>query len=111
MESLLEDKEVLSAMLEQQLKKAITFDPTVGSRSNCYTGFRRLFSLGYLWNQLLSDEMVWSANLEFRLEKAINFDPMLDRAKIFTRVSKGRFPWVAMESLLDDEEVWSARLE
>jgi hypothetical protein len=46
MESLLEDVEVLSAMLEQQLKRATTFDPIVGSRSNVYTSFRRLFPLG-----------------------------------------------------------------
>jgi hypothetical protein len=34
-----------------------------------------------------------------------------DRAQMFARVSRGRFPWVAIELLLGDEEVWSARIE
>jgi hypothetical protein len=46
MESLLGDEEVWSANVEYQLKKAITFDSTVGSLSNIYRGFQRLFSLG-----------------------------------------------------------------
>jgi hypothetical protein len=36
----------LVANLEYRLKMDITFDPTVGSRSNFYSGFQRLFSLG-----------------------------------------------------------------
>jgi hypothetical protein len=50
MESLLRDEEVWSASLEYRLKRAITFNPTVGSRLKFYKGFQRLFSLGYLWN-------------------------------------------------------------
>jgi len=46
MESLLENVEVLLTMLEQQLKRATTFDLIVGSRSNFYTSFQRAFSLG-----------------------------------------------------------------
>jgi hypothetical protein len=45
MESLLGDVEVCSASLEYRLKRAITFDSTVGSRSKFYRGFQRLFSL------------------------------------------------------------------
>jgi hypothetical protein len=30
---------------------------------------------------------------------------------MFARVFGGRFPWVAIESLLGDEEVWSAKIE
>jgi hypothetical protein len=41
MESLLRDEKVWSASLEYRLKRAITFDPTVGSRSNFYRGFQR----------------------------------------------------------------------
>jgi hypothetical protein len=48
MEWLLSDEDVWSPVLEYQLKSAITFDPTVGSYSNFYRGFERLFSLGYL---------------------------------------------------------------
>jgi hypothetical protein len=50
MEWLLGDEEVWSPVLEYQLKSTITFDPTVGSRSNIYRGFERLFSLGWIWN-------------------------------------------------------------
>jgi hypothetical protein len=46
MEWLLDDEDVWSVELEYQLKKARAFDPTVGSRSNFYRGFQRLFSLG-----------------------------------------------------------------
>jgi hypothetical protein len=46
MEYLLGDGYVLSASIEYRLTGAITFDPTVGSRSNVYNGFQRLFSFG-----------------------------------------------------------------
>jgi hypothetical protein len=46
MEWLLGDGYVLSACIEYQFTRAITFDLTVGSRSNLYIGFQRLFSLG-----------------------------------------------------------------
>jgi hypothetical protein len=50
MEWLLGDEDVWSLELEYRLKRAITFDPTVGSLSNFYRDFQRLFSLGWLWN-------------------------------------------------------------
>jgi len=53
MEWLLDDEDVLSFEMEYQLKRAINFDPTVGSSSNFYMGFQRLFSLGKLWNRCL----------------------------------------------------------
>jgi hypothetical protein len=43
MEWLLDDEDVWSIELEYRLKRAIAFDPTVGSRSNF---FHKLFSLG-----------------------------------------------------------------
>jgi hypothetical protein len=46
MESLLRDKEVWSASLKYRLKRAITFDPIVGSRSKKYRGFRGCFLRG-----------------------------------------------------------------
>jgi hypothetical protein len=46
MEWLLDDENVWSVELEYRLKRAIAFDPTVGSRSKFYRGFWRLFSLG-----------------------------------------------------------------
>jgi hypothetical protein len=39
MEWLLGDKDVCSVDLEYRLKCAISFDPTVGSRSNIYKGY------------------------------------------------------------------------
>jgi hypothetical protein len=39
MEWLLDDEDVLSFEMEYQLKRAINFDPTVGSSSNFYMGF------------------------------------------------------------------------
>jgi hypothetical protein len=44
MEWLLGDEDVWSGELDYPLKRAITFDPTVGSRLNVYRGFQRLFS-------------------------------------------------------------------
>ena len=44
MEWVLGGRYVLSASI--QLTRAITFDPTVGSHSNFYRGFQKLFSLG-----------------------------------------------------------------
>jgi hypothetical protein len=46
MEWLLGDEDVWSVEVEYQLKRTITFGPTVGLLSNFYRGFQRLFSLG-----------------------------------------------------------------
>jgi hypothetical protein len=46
MEWLLDDEDVWSVELEYRLKRAIAFDPTVGSRSKFCRGFQRLFLLG-----------------------------------------------------------------
>jgi hypothetical protein len=44
------DGYVLSASNEYRLTRAITFDPTVGSRLNFYRGFQRPFFVGYIRN-------------------------------------------------------------
>jgi len=49
MESLLVEKEVLSLKTGLLLKNVITFDQTVGSCSNNYSGFWRPVSLYYIW--------------------------------------------------------------
>jgi len=36
---------------EQRLEMAITFDPTVGSRSNTYSSFRMLFFMEWMRNR------------------------------------------------------------
>ena len=43
MEWLLDDEDVWFVALEYRLKRVIAFDPTVGSHSNFYRGFWRLF--------------------------------------------------------------------
>ena len=48
---LLGDEDVWSTEQEYRLKRAITFDLTVGTRLNFNNGFQRLFSLGKLWNR------------------------------------------------------------
>ena len=45
-EWLVGDEDVWSPVLEYRLKRAITFDSTIGSCSKFYRGFQRLFSLG-----------------------------------------------------------------
>jgi hypothetical protein len=45
MESLLSEEEVCSRQTRITAKKGFTFDSTVGSRSNFYSSFQRLFSL------------------------------------------------------------------
>ena len=50
MKWLLGDEDVWSIELEYRLKRALSFNLTVGSRLNFYRGFQRLFSLGMLWN-------------------------------------------------------------
>jgi hypothetical protein len=76
MEWLLGDGYVLSASIEYRLKRAITFDTTVGSRLNFYSGFQRIFSLGKLWNHC-SEEGCLVGNLEYRLKRAITFYPIV----------------------------------
>jgi hypothetical protein len=46
MEWLLDDEDVWSVEIDYRLKRAIAFDPTVGSRSKFFRGFQRLFSFG-----------------------------------------------------------------
>jgi len=46
MEWLLGDEDVWSVELEYRVRRAITFDSTVGSHSNFYKGFKSLFSMG-----------------------------------------------------------------
>ena len=51
LDSLIDDEEVWSASLEYRVKRVITINPTVGSRLNFYTSFRRPFSLWLLCNR------------------------------------------------------------
>jgi hypothetical protein len=77
MEWLLADEDVGSVELQYRLKMTITFDPNVGSLSNIYRDFQRLFSLGVPMEWLLGDRCVLSASIEYRLTRAITFDPTI----------------------------------
>ena len=59
-----DNEDVWSPVLDYRLKRAITFDPTVGSRLK----FLRGFFLGVAMEWLLGDEDVWSPVLEYRLK-------------------------------------------
>ena len=82
MEWLLGDEDVWSGELEYRLKRAITFDSTVGSRSN-FTGVSRIFFLSLPMEWLLGDGYVLSTNLEYWLPRAITFDPTVGSRLIF----------------------------
>jgi len=69
------------------------------------------FSLGFLCNRYSVTRRSIRPDLSKGLKWPLFFIPLLDRAQIFAQVSKGRFTWVAIESLLGDEEVWLARIE
>jgi len=49
--SMLGDDEVWSIQAGWTVRKAITFDPTVGSRSNFYRSFRMNFSMEWVRNR------------------------------------------------------------
>jgi len=73
MEWLLCEENVWSIELEYQVKKAITFDPSVGSRTN-FTGVSRACFLWGSYGMLLGDKDVWSVKLEYWLKRAVTFD-------------------------------------
>jgi hypothetical protein len=58
MEWLLDDEDVWSVELEYRLKRAITFDPTVGSRLKFYRGFPEAVFTGVAMEWLLGDKDV-----------------------------------------------------
>jgi hypothetical protein len=50
-ESILDDDEVWSSQAGWTVRKAITFNPTVGSRSNFFRSFRMHFSIEWMRNR------------------------------------------------------------
>jgi hypothetical protein len=60
-ESILVDDEVWSSQAGWTVRKAITFDRTVVSRSNFYWSFRMPFSMQWLRDRYLGDDEVWSS--------------------------------------------------
>jgi hypothetical protein len=111
MEWLLRDEDVWSVELEYRLKKAITFDPTVGSRSNFYKGFQRLFVLGKLWNRCwvtrMSGRQPW---VSVQKDHNVWSDRWI-ALKFLQWFPEAIFLGVLTEWLLGDEYVWSVELQ
>jgi hypothetical protein len=69
--------------LEYRFERAITFDPTVGSPSNFYRSFRKLFFLEFMWNCYSVRRRSRRSRPEYRFERAITFDPTVGSASNF----------------------------
>jgi len=63
------------ARLEGRFERAITFDPTVGSRSNFYWSFRTPFSMEWIRNRYSVMMRSGRPRLDGRFERAITFEP------------------------------------
>jgi len=61
--------------LDGRFERAITFDTTVGSRSNFYWSFRLPFSMEWMRNRYSVMMRSGRARLDGRLERVITFDP------------------------------------
>ena len=99
----------LVANLEYLLKRAITFDSTIGSLLNFYNGFQRLFSLDKLWNRCwvtrMSGRQPWVS-----AQNGLNI--LSDRwitLKLLQGFLEAVFSGVYMECLFGDENVWSTK--
>jgi len=63
------------ARLDGRFARAITFDPTVGSRSNFYWSFRMPFSMEWLSDRYSVIIRSGRPRLDGRVARAITFDP------------------------------------
>jgi len=63
------------ARLDGRFAKAITFDPTVGSRSIFYWSFRMPFSMEWMKNRYTVIMRSGQARLDGQFARAITFDP------------------------------------
>jgi len=61
--------------LDGRFERVITFDPTVGSRSNFYWSFRMPFSMQWMRNRFSVMMRSGRTRLEWRFEIAITFNP------------------------------------
>jgi hypothetical protein len=68
-ESILDDDEVWSSQAGWTGRKAITFNPTVGSRSNFYRSFRMHFSMEWMRNRYSMMMRSGRARLHGRFER------------------------------------------
>jgi len=106
--SILGDDEVWSSEASRTVRKAITFDPTVGSRSNFYWSFRMHFSMEWMRDRysvmMRSVEPGLMNSLKghnFQSHRWISMKLLLEfLAALFHAVDEG--------SILGDDEVWSS---
>jgi len=75
--SILGDDEVWSSQAAWMVRKAITFDSTVGSRSNFYWNFRMPFSIQWMRDRYSVMMRSGRSRLDGRFERAITFDPIV----------------------------------
>jgi hypothetical protein len=68
-ESILGDNEVWFSQARWTVRKAITFYPTVGSRSNFYRSFRMHFSMEWMRNRYTMMMRSARARLDGRVER------------------------------------------
>jgi hypothetical protein len=68
-ESILVDDEVWTSQAAWTVLKAITFDPTVGSRSKFYRSFRMHFSMEWIRNRYSMMMRSGRARLDGRVER------------------------------------------
>jgi len=74
-ESILGDDDVRSSQAGWTVRKAITCDPTIGSRSIFYWSFRMPFSMEWIRNRYSLMMRSSRARLDGRSARAITFDP------------------------------------
>jgi len=68
-ESILDDDEVWSSQAGWTVRKAITFNPIVGSRSNFYRNFRMNFSIEWMRNRYSMMMRSGRARLDGQVER------------------------------------------
>jgi len=74
-ESIVGDDDVWSSQAGWTVRRAITFDPTVGSRSNFYWSFLMPFSMQRMRNRFSVMMRSGCNRLHGRFERGITFDP------------------------------------
>jgi hypothetical protein len=86
---------------------AITFDPTVGSRSNSYKSSDAPFHV-VDEESILGDDDIWSHHARVTVRNGHNFDPTFgSRSNTYWCFQMPFFHVVDEESILGDDDVWS----
>jgi len=91
--SILGNDEVWSIQALRTVRKAISFNPTVGSGSNSYWSFRMHFSIKWMRDQYSVMMRSGRSRLDGRFERPYVSIRPLDRDQTFTGVSGCTFPW------------------